>query len=331
MDRHTARPGHGTSTPSSDAVITTASSWARSLSDAFGHQLLHDEPVPAVEGGGSPVDHRRRSVRLSVRLDGHRQHRASRPELGGDQMLAIVGHQMVEHLHTAGCFGHLSGDVVGGEIDCFTDELSAAAWEIVVGRSAGAPLAASTSAIAVECAPRSRINSAAEATMRWRGLFITLLRLCMQPYISLRSRRSFRRRIASPVDESDRAVGPQRPPRQGRHRPHARSGLDHKSHPTAQHVLVVFVEVEWSEIGASFPIRAELVDGDGARVAHTEEGVINARRHPIHPEGTPVTIPFIATIPPLNLKIGERYQWRVSISDEMHEDWLAGFTVTEGK
>jgi hypothetical protein len=99
--------------------------------------------------------------------------------------------------------------------------------------------------------------------------------------------------------------------------------------PTAQHVLIVFVEVAWSEIGAEFPIRAELVDGDGNRVAQTEQSTINARRHPVHPAGTPVTIPFIATVPPLNLTVGQRYQWRVTIDGEMHEDWLAGFTVTE--
>lgn len=98
--------------------------------------------------------------------------------------------------------------------------------------------------------------------------------------------------------------------------------------PTAQHVLIVFVEVAWSETGTEFPIRAELVDGDGARVAQTEQSVINARRHPIHPEGTPVTIPFIAIIPPLNLTSGQRYQWRVTIGGKMHEDWLAGFTIT---
>lgn len=99
--------------------------------------------------------------------------------------------------------------------------------------------------------------------------------------------------------------------------------------PTAQHALIVFVEVDWSEIGRSFPIRADLVDGDGNRVAQTEESTINARRHPVHPAGTPVTIPFIATVPPLNLIVGQRYQWRVTIDGEMHEDWLAGFTVTE--
>ena len=98
--------------------------------------------------------------------------------------------------------------------------------------------------------------------------------------------------------------------------------------PTAQHVLIVFVEVAWSETGTEFPIRAELVDGDGTRVAQTEQSVINARRQPIHPEGTPDTIPFIATIPPLNLTGGQRYQWRVTIGGQMHEDWLAGFTVT---
>lgn len=98
--------------------------------------------------------------------------------------------------------------------------------------------------------------------------------------------------------------------------------------PAPQHALIVFVEVQWAEIGTEFPIRAELVDGDGKRVAQTEESTINARRHPVHPEGTPVTIPFVATIPALSLAIGQRYQWRVSIGGEMHEDWLAGFTVT---
>lgn len=98
--------------------------------------------------------------------------------------------------------------------------------------------------------------------------------------------------------------------------------------PAPQHALIVFVDVGWSEIGNSFPIRAELVDGDGNRVAQTEENVINARRHPVHPEGTSVTIPFVATIPMLNLAVGQRYQWRVTIDGEMHEEWLAGFTVT---
>jgi hypothetical protein len=98
--------------------------------------------------------------------------------------------------------------------------------------------------------------------------------------------------------------------------------------PTAQHVLIVFAEVEWSEIGREFPIQAELIDSDGVRVTQTEKSIINAQRSPVHPEGTPVTIPFIATIPPLDLTAGERYQWRVSIGGEMHEDWLAGFTVS---
>lgn len=101
------------------------------------------------------------------------------------------------------------------------------------------------------------------------------------------------------------------------------------STPAPQHVLIVFVEVDWSETGASFPIRAELVDGDGTRVAQTEQSVINARRNPVHPAGTPVTIPFIATVPPLSLAAGQRYQWRVTIDGEMHEEWLAGFTVTD--
>ena len=71
--------------------------------------------------------------------------------------------------------------------------------------------------------------------------------------------------------------------------------------PVPQHALVIFVEVEWAELNRSFPIRAELVDSDGVRVAHTEHGVIKAKHKPVHPEGTPVTIPFTATIPSLKL------------------------------
>jgi uncharacterized protein DUF6941 len=99
--------------------------------------------------------------------------------------------------------------------------------------------------------------------------------------------------------------------------------------PVAQHALIIFVEVAWAELGRTFPIHAELVDSDGARVAYTEHGVIKAQHRAVHPKGTPVTIPFIATIPSLNLTVGQRYQWRVLIDDEMHEDWLASFTVTD--
>ena len=99
--------------------------------------------------------------------------------------------------------------------------------------------------------------------------------------------------------------------------------------PTAQHVLIVFVEVEWSELGASFPIRAELVDSDG-RAGGPHRGEHHqgppapgapgghAGHHSVHCDDSAA-----------ELKVGERYQWRVSIADEMHEDWLAGFTVTE--
>src|SRR3569833_3119502 len=77
--------------------------------------------------------------------------------------------------------------------------------------------------------------------------------------------------------------------------------------PVPQHALIIFVEVDWPELNTSYPISAELVDSDGARVAHTEDGVIKAKHKPVHPEGTPVTIPFVATIPALKLTAGQRY------------------------
>ena len=105
-------------------------------------------------------------------------------------------------------------------------------------------------------------------------------------------------------------------------------GWDHHPHAGPSARAAHLRGGELVGVGRTFPIRAELVDGDGAQVANTEHGIIKARRQPVHPEGTPVTIPFIATIPTLNLTEGQRYQWRVLIDDEMHEDWLASFTVT---
>src|SRR3954463_4468342 len=71
--------------------------------------------------------------------------------------------------------------------------------------------------------------------------------------------------------------------------------------PVPQHALVIFVEVEWSELHKSFPPQGERVDSDGGRLAHTAHGVIKAKHKPVHPAGTPVPIPFTAPIPTLKL------------------------------
>lgn len=107
--------------------------------------------------------------------------------------------------------------------------------------------------------------------------------------------------------------------------------------PTPPHALIVFIDVGWDETNRRFPLRAELIDGDGNAVtAQTPvgeqplqiDGTLEAGRPSGLPPGSSVRLPFCTAIGPgLNLAVGQRYQWRVSINNETHEDWSASFTI----
>ena len=143
---------------------------------AAGHPVadkaVGDQFLPSGERGMGSFDGRGGPVVRVAGLYGDGEHRATGPEVAVQQALTVETHGGVEHRHPGLGATEGGGDEVGSVIDCLAEQLGPTAGEVMVGRTRGAPLWASTSAMAVECAPRSRMSNAAEVTMRSRGLAI---------------------------------------------------------------------------------------------------------------------------------------------------------------
>ena len=45
------------------------------------------------------------------------------------------------------------------------------------------------------------------------------------------------------------------------------------------------------------------------------------------PDGVPITAHFAINVGPVPLHAGSRYEWRLMINDETHEDWRLGFNT----
>jgi hypothetical protein len=45
------------------------------------------------------------------------------------------------------------------------------------------------------------------------------------------------------------------------------------------------------------------------------------------PDGVPITAHFAINVGPVPLPAGSRYEWRLMINDETHEDWRLGFNT----
>lgn len=106
--------------------------------------------------------------------------------------------------------------------------------------------------------------------------------------------------------------------------------------PLPPHAVVILLDVDWTETNKQFRMRAELVDSDMAPVTTQTpigeqpialEAQLEVGRPPGLPHGTPVRIPFAASVGPLNLTAGHRYEWRVTINGEHEEGWSETFTV----
>ena len=46
--------------------------------------------------------------------------------------------------------------------------------------------------------------------------------------------------------------------------------------------------------------------------------------------GTSIDVPLAITVGPLPLPPGGRYEWRLSINEESHEDWRLPFSTRSG-
>ena len=102
--------------------------------------------------------------------------------------------------------------------------------------------------------------------------------------------------------------------------------------PTA---LALMLKVPWDQTNVAHEMKLELVDSDGNPVevatpmgdqAVTIENSFEVGRPPGIAQGTPIDLAFALTLGPLPLANG-RYEWRLSIGDESHEDWRLAFQV----
>jgi len=104
--------------------------------------------------------------------------------------------------------------------------------------------------------------------------------------------------------------------------------------------IAVYIQVPWDRTNVEHGFRFDLVDSDGDSVElETETGVeepitiegsFEVGRPPGVKPGTSIDVPLAITVGPLPLPPGGRYEWRLSINEESHEDWRLPFSTRSG-
>jgi hypothetical protein len=95
------------------------------------------------------------------------------------------------------------------------------------------------------------------------------------------------------------------------------------------------VEVPWT--GSPHTMRFDLLDDQGQPVvvdtphagpqAIVIQGQFDVAPQPGVEEGAPIQMPIAINLGPQQLMPGARYEWRVAIDGESHEDWRIGFSI----
>ena len=100
--------------------------------------------------------------------------------------------------------------------------------------------------------------------------------------------------------------------------------------------IAMDVKVPWDEREVQHALLLELVDSDGAPVlVQTPQGVkpltieaTLALQGPFEVKpGTPLDAPFAINYGPLPIPPGGRYEWRLSVNGESHQDWRLAFST----
>lgn len=106
-------------------------------------------------------------------------------------------------------------------------------------------------------------------------------------------------------------------------------------HPVPS-AIALYIKVPWDQANAAHVMRLELVDSDGEAVQVPAPGgdqpvVIENQfevgRPPGLIPGTPIDLSLAINLGPLPLEPGGRYEWRLTIADQSHEDWRLPFSV----
>ena len=100
--------------------------------------------------------------------------------------------------------------------------------------------------------------------------------------------------------------------------------------------LAGLVELPWDAAGIEHTARFDLLDDQGKPVTNEgpdgeqapvyAEGQFHVAPAPGTRRGTPLTVPFAIPIGAMQLPPG-RFEWRLEVDGEAHEDWRLGFTV----
>jgi hypothetical protein len=109
--------------------------------------------------------------------------------------------------------------------------------------------------------------------------------------------------------------------------------------PTPFAVAVLF-QVPWDQANQRHSFRLELLDADGQPVyvpgpegdaPIVIEGSFETGRPPGLRPGTPLDFPFALNSGPLPLPPGERFEWRMTVNEESHDDWRRNRCIMPSK
>lgn len=107
--------------------------------------------------------------------------------------------------------------------------------------------------------------------------------------------------------------------------------------PQVPYYIAMLIEMPWTSAGVRHTLKLELIDDEGCAVTvRTPEGndepVTIAGQFDLAPavglkRGTPLVLPAALPIPPFPLAPGGRYEWRLEVNGQTHEDWRIGFST----
>jgi hypothetical protein len=100
--------------------------------------------------------------------------------------------------------------------------------------------------------------------------------------------------------------------------------------------IAIDIKVPWHGINLDHQLRLELLDADGAPVEIETpdgprplrlDGTFQATPAPGVKPGTPIDVPLAFNFPPQPIAPGGRYEWRLTVDGETHDDWRLAFST----
>ncbi len=102
------------------------------------------------------------------------------------------------------------------------------------------------------------------------------------------------------------------------------AGWDVCGTPTPPHAVAILVAVPWDQTNIRFEYQLQLVSEDGRRVGEAGGAFEVGRPSGLRP-GTPITVPLVMAVTPMQLDADTGYEWRLVIGGRTEEDWSLPF------